>query len=206
MTSFPYGLHCGDCQHILPRLPPACLRACITHPPYWQGHGDGEIGGEASHATYCLTLAYIFRHVRRVLQPSGDLWLILDDPFPVLDVLTDQGWSVVGMWPWDTDQIVYLQQAGSASMPPVDPVWEMPRQDPDDPIISLAQYATVPSSLIQRCMLHSTVEGEGILDPFAGSGTTGVVAQRLRRPFIGIEYHPIAACVAAARLRYAQTL
>ncbi len=44
-----------------------------------------------------------------------------------------------------------------------------------------------PEYLLERIVLASTEEGQIILDPFCGSGTTGVEAIRLGRKFIGIE-------------------
>lgn len=44
-----------------------------------------------------------------------------------------------------------------------------------------------PEALLQRVLLASTKVGDVVLDPFFGSGTTGAVAKRLKRNFIGIE-------------------
>jgi len=44
-----------------------------------------------------------------------------------------------------------------------------------------------PEKLLERIVLIGSKEGATILDPFMGSGTTGVVAKRLNRNFIGIE-------------------
>ncbi|OPZ77910.1 MAG: Modification methylase DpnIIB [Alphaproteobacteria bacterium ADurb.Bin438] len=44
-----------------------------------------------------------------------------------------------------------------------------------------------PESLLHRIILSSTNEGDVILDPFFGTGTTGAVAKKLGRKFIGIE-------------------
>ena len=44
-----------------------------------------------------------------------------------------------------------------------------------------------PEYLLERIILASTQGNDVILDPFMGSGTTGVVAKRLGRQFIGIE-------------------
>lgn len=44
-----------------------------------------------------------------------------------------------------------------------------------------------PEELLDRIILLGSKEGDTILDPFMGSGTTGVVAKRLGRHFIGIE-------------------
>jgi len=44
-----------------------------------------------------------------------------------------------------------------------------------------------PEILLERIILLSSKEGDTILDPFTGSGTTGVVAKKLKRNFIGFE-------------------
>ncbi|MCY4575995.1 MAG: site-specific DNA-methyltransferase [Chloroflexi bacterium] len=44
-----------------------------------------------------------------------------------------------------------------------------------------------PLALIDRCLRASTNSGDVVLDPFAGSGSTGVAAIQLGRAFIGIE-------------------
>jgi modification methylase len=47
-----------------------------------------------------------------------------------------------------------------------------------------------PEALLHRVLLSSTQPGETVLDPFFGSGTTGAVAKRLGRHFIGLEREP----------------
>jgi modification methylase len=47
-----------------------------------------------------------------------------------------------------------------------------------------------PEALLHRVILASTHPGDVVLDPFFGSGTTGAVAKRLSRHFIGIEREP----------------
>ncbi len=47
-----------------------------------------------------------------------------------------------------------------------------------------------PLALLERIVLASTEENALVLDPFAGSGTTGIAAARLRRRFVGIEIEP----------------
>lgn len=44
-----------------------------------------------------------------------------------------------------------------------------------------------PLELLEKIILSSTDEGDVILDPFNGSGTTGIMANRLNRKYIGIE-------------------
>jgi modification methylase len=57
-----------------------------------------------------------------------------------------------------------------------------------------------PEALLHRVIVSSTKPGDVILDPFFGSGTTGAVAKRLGRHFIGIEREKSYADVARARI------
>lgn len=63
-----------------------------------------------------------------------------------------------------------------------------------------AHFAVFPEKLIEPCILAGCPEGGTVLDPFAGSGTTGVVAKRLGRDFIGCEINPDYAQMAADRI------
>lgn len=44
-----------------------------------------------------------------------------------------------------------------------------------------------PECLLERIIVSSTNENDIVLDPFMGSGTTGYIAKKLKRHFIGIE-------------------
>jgi modification methylase len=57
-----------------------------------------------------------------------------------------------------------------------------------------------PEALLHRVIVSSTKPGDVVLDPFFGSGTTGAVAKRLGRHFIGIEREKAYADVARARI------
>ncbi|KGS39352.1 DNA methylase family protein [Burkholderia pseudomallei] len=53
-----------------------------------------------------------------------------------------------------------------------------------------AHFATFPEELVEPCVLAGSRSGDVVFDPFFGSGTTGQVAQRLGRRFIGCELNP----------------
>lgn len=61
-------------------------------------------------------------------------------------------------------------------------VWEIATQP-----FSGAHFAVFPTELPRRCILAGCKPGGTVLDPFSGSGTTGMVAQRLGRKYIGID-------------------
>lgn len=50
-----------------------------------------------------------------------------------------------------------------------------------------AHFAVFPEKLIEPCILSSTKKDDIVLDPFSGSGTTGIVAIKNGRKYIGIE-------------------
>ena len=63
-----------------------------------------------------------------------------------------------------------------------------------------------PEALLRRVLLSSSNPGDLILDPFFGSGTTGVVAKQLGRHFIGIERQKTYAKAAKLRIADAEAL
>jgi DNA modification methylase len=83
------------------------------------------------------------------------------------------------------------------------------RSDWDIPLCSGAERLTVdgaklhatqkPEALLYRVLLASSNPGDVVLDPFFGTGTTGAVAKRLNRHFVGIEQD--ATYIASARQR-----
>lgn len=63
-----------------------------------------------------------------------------------------------------------------------------------------AHFAVMPEALVEPCLLAGSRDGDLVLDPFAGSGTVGVVANRLGRNFIGTELNPEYAQIAKDRI------
>jgi len=57
-----------------------------------------------------------------------------------------------------------------------------------------------PETLLERIILIGSQQGDTILDPFLGSGTTGVVAKKLKRNFIGFEMNPEYLTIAKNRI------
>jgi DNA modification methylase len=64
-------------------------------------------------------------------------------------------------------------------------VWDIPLGKFRD-----THFAVFPQILVKNCILASTHEGDSVLDPFMGSGTTACVAKELGRHFLGIELVP----------------
>lgn len=78
-------------------------------------------------------------------------------------------------------------------------VWRVPVQP-----VKEAHFATFPEKLIEPCILAGCKQGGVVLDPFFGSGTTGIVAERYGRDYIGIELNPEYVKIAERRLSAVQ--
>lgn len=63
-----------------------------------------------------------------------------------------------------------------------------------------AHFAVFPEALVEPCVKAGAPEGSLVMDPFTGSGTTGIVCRRLRRRFIGVELVPGYAALAERRI------
>lgn len=61
-------------------------------------------------------------------------------------------------------------------------VWTIPTRPYAD-----AHFATFPPALVEPCILAGSRPGDLVLDPFIGSGTTGAVAERLMRRWVGTD-------------------
>jgi len=81
-----------------------------------------------------------------------------------------------------------------------DPVWEFPNVKANHPEKTF-HPCQFPTELVERCVLALTRPGETVLDPFIGSGTTGIAALKHGRKVVGIDRDP--RYVALARTRFA---
>jgi DNA modification methylase len=77
-------------------------------------------------------------------------------------------------------------------------VWSIPTRPYRGP-----HFAAFPIDLPLRCIQAGCKPGGTVLDPFCGTGTTGIAARQLGRHFTGIELNPAFAEIAAQRLRAA---
>jgi site-specific DNA-methyltransferase (adenine-specific) len=75
------------------------------------------------------------------------------------------------------------------------PFWSMP-ENTDHP-------TQKPEKLLAKVILASSNEGDVVFDPFLGSGTTSVVAKKLRRYYVGVEIDCDYCCLAEKRLELA---
>lgn len=114
----------GNCLDILGDIDSESIDCVITSPPYWamriydNAENANEIGNEDDYRTYVKKLTVIFREVKRVLKPTGSLWLNLGDkynnkalmgmPWRVALSLMDDGWIL-------RNDVIWNQMKGTQS-------------------------------------------------------------------------------------------
>ena len=163
------------------------------------GKGGGGIRGNRTKSWESIRDRKGFR-----MPPSGfkhkDITLT---PFRVAEALRADGWFLrqTIIWskpvaiepprldrPSSSHEYLFLLTKGKASRVR-DPqeswwcetVWSIA------PDASAFHQATMPQELVRRCVVASTQTGDLILDPFLGSGTVGIVSERLNRRWVGTD-------------------
>ena len=188
-------LFLGDCREILPTLPR--VDAVITDPPY----GIGMHGGKIGLATYETLSEWDNRpaDVKPILDlgvptiiwggnyfhvPPAKCWLVWDK-------------ETQGVTTFADCELAWTNLDGSVRM--VRHLWSGPYMK----VKEVRDHPTQkPVRVMQWCVekTKSTI----ILDPFMGSGTTGVACMNLGRKFIGIEIEPTYFATSCERIENAQ--
>lgn len=189
-------LYCGDCLEILPEL--SGIDAVVTDPPYGIGasSGTGKYGREkwTNDSDSMWDTAPPSKDVFNLLLSIGErqiIWGMNYFPLPQTRnyIVWDKGAGFKGRdfaecelaWcSWDANARVYAR----------DPLAKGDYKGKLHP-------TQKPITLMQWCV-EKTVGT--ILDPFMGSGTTGVACVQLGRSFIGIEKDPAYFQIAVKRI------
>jgi DNA modification methylase len=77
-------IYTGDAATVLYSLPDNSIDCVVTSPPYYglrNYNVDGQIGLEDTPEAYITRLIDVFRQVKRVLKPTGTLWLNIGDSY-----------------------------------------------------------------------------------------------------------------------------
>lgn len=196
-------LYLGDCLHILPDM--SGFDACVTDPPYGIGK-DGQkrdTGGNGGRKAYDFKGwdstrpdAIIFEHILR----CSDHQLIWGGNY-FADLLPPTGkWLV-----WDKGQRI-SQSDGELAWTSEPGALRIFTQNRVALLVEGAQHPTQKPIAIMQWSLLQLPKAKTVIDPFMGSGTTGVACARQGRSFTGIEIDPEFFDIACERIRkaYAQ--
>lgn len=216
--SLPWQVIEGDCLDVMRELPDGCVDAVVTDVPYGvvtrelgefrnnygtydKGAADALSFDVADFARECSRLArgsiYVFCGWEQVslLMVTFEA-LGLTKRMCVWEKTSASPMNGEKMWLSGVEMCVFARKANATFNEFCKvPVWRYPSG-------TAKRHPTEkPLDLMKRIVAASTDEGDIVLDPCLGSGTTGHAAVSLCRRFIGIEREP--AYVAIARQRIA---
>lgn len=193
-------LYLGDCREILPTLPR--VDAVVTDPPYglgdWNNRGSnagGPFDSEQTGAWDVAPDAGLFA----LIHAAGNHRIIWGANY-LLDHLgrTKQMliWNKgIRKMHFNDCEIAWCSQWKEASRVfDFHPSAMGPKEHPTQK----------PEALMRWCVGHLPADAQTILDPFMGSGTTGVAAVQMGRKFIGIEREERYFEIACRRIEQAQ--
>jgi DNA modification methylase len=190
-------LYCGDCREILPTL--GKVDAVVTDPPYGIGR-DGQqrtTGGNGGRKAYDFLGWDKSRPDKSIFdliaQCSSDQVIWGGDYFA--DLLPPRGkWLV-----WDKGQRIN-QSDGELAYTSKDGALRIFTQNRVALLLEGAQHPTQKPVEVMVWSVQQVPDASTILDPFMGSGTTGVACVQLGRKFIGIELEPSYFDIACRRI------
>ena len=196
---------CGDCLDVLKSMPDKSVDLVLTDPPY---------GVNLGYDIYEDTQDNLRELIRKVLPEMLRIGKV---------VALTPGVINIGLYPNYKWILAWINTAGAGSGPWGFTCWQPILVWGADPFLAggkgrrpdfiqdnsrggeFGHPCSKPLSLmrqiIERTSLH---EGDTILDPFCGSGTTCVAAKILGRKYIGIEISPVYAEIARKRVEQAQ--
>lgn len=194
----------GDCLEVMAGMEAGSVDAVVTDPPYGintKSDGAGKLSPWADYCNAAYWYAAWIGECRRVLKDGGCLWSCLNWRSLVTfqKAACDLGWPIESLLVWDKEWI------GPGGTRGLRPSYEMVAlwagadfAIPNRGLADVQRFkwsshkpnghpAEKPEALMAWLIIHSTGEGDTVLDPFMGSGTTGVACIKEGRDFIGIE-------------------
>lgn len=210
----------GDCFEAMRAMEPASVDAIVTDPPYLgTGTGASRVSRVAAipdeRQFFDLWMRELWREFARVLKPTGALWMTIDWRGAVSCERAASGsllaFGGTGVWAKDGLGMGYmLRRTYECFVVARMPGWK--RRKTDEPDVWRVKWtptdrksgheAEKPVALMARALALTADPGGFVLDPFCGSGTTGVAAVAGGYRFLGIERE--AEYVELARRRLAE--
>ena len=200
------NLLCGDCLEHMRAMPAGCVDAVVTDPPYFlpATHYNTKDGWSKSLSELSILEHFfgdVFREVDRILKDDGFVYVFCDgQSYPIFFVQAYPYFKKVRPLIWDKisaymgyswrhqhEIILFGQRIKAPAVKTGDGDVLKFRSVGIKKREHLAQK---PIDLLEKLIAKTTPEGGTVLDPFMGSGSTGVACKNLGYDFIGIDLDP----------------
>ena len=203
----------GDCIQGIEKLKDESIDAIVTSPPYYNSSHKYQRGTGFHYTADVGEPLYVIQDVFSTAKPKlkedGIICINLGfsygetgvmRPFDIVNRLRQkQGYFINDIIIWHKNNPIPMQKRLTnaieyifvLSKHPIGKyytkkythnVWKFPVDSGNK-----GHSAVFPIELPLRCIEHFTKENDVVLDPFMGSGTTGVACKKMNRKFIGME-------------------
>ncbi len=174
-------LRLGDCLEIMKSIPDKSIDLVLTDPPYGINKARWDKAYPAGFEKECLRIA-------NTVAIMCGMWAIPD-------CVRELGEAYLGIIAcWNRNGMTF-SPLGFGNWIPVIIAGKRPKSGQDVLSFKIDGYkpnhpSPKPLSCMKKLVDRISEQGQTILDPFMGSGTTGVACKELGRNFIGIEISP----------------
>ena len=181
MNSKGYELHLGDCLEIMKSIPDGSVDAVITDPPYGCGKAEWDDSFPVGWYEVARTKGEMCVIITGSAGLKDTIPLVGDDFIDVVAAWNrnSRTRSPIGFSNWLAAVITKGKPKQQQNIIRFSIRGKMPEHPSPKPIEYMKQVIS-----------RMTTENDTILDPFMGSGTTGVACMMEGRKFIGIEIDP----------------
>lgn len=208
MTS-RFALHHGDCTAILAALSSESVDLVVTDPPYVENFRDRR-GRRIRTVDGMNWIEPAYAEMYRVLKPDSFCVSFYGWPFidRFMSAWKGARFRPVGHLFWEkpySSRVGYVASRHEeafllAKGNPTRPAKVLPDVLPWEYSGNLLHPTQKAVSILEPLIAAFSQPGDTVLDPFAGSGSTGVACARLDRRFIGIELDPAHHAAAERRI------
>lgn len=202
-----------DCIEGMKQLPDESVDLVVADPPYGINYFSGRYKNGNPHLPIVNddVLFIPVDELWRVLKPTGCMFIFYSQKKPLIDervknviVWVKNNWTAGDLYADFGNQyelIAYMPKDGfKLHSKRYSNVWGFNRISADN----LLHPTQKPEAIVRRLIETATKEGDLVLDPFVGSGTTAVACKQLNRRFIGFEISKEYCDVAEKRLEQKQ--
>lgn len=206
-----------DCMEVFPNIPSGGIDLIICDPPYYTAHSEFIGSTIQTFDDYLEWYREWIEEVQRVLKENGSLYVFIPPlEFAEIHLLIRECFCQKQIISWVKPNVMIRQPTARNYLPKVEFVGFYTKDPKNYTWNSLAKkyglqkacnFAIEPTihrrvkegtihptqkplKLCAKFVYASSNEGDIVLDPFCGSGTTCVAARKLNRKFVGVEINP----------------
>jgi site-specific DNA-methyltransferase (adenine-specific) len=191
-----------DCLEGMKEIKTGSVKLIVADPPYFMGMThNGQKGGFVDLAICKPFFIDLFKEFKRVLNPDGEVYFFCDWRgyafyYPLFDaylgarnmIVWDKISGAGNQWAFCHELMIWTCSRPNLHKNGTN-IWRSKAFTSGAQVTNGTKVHPTqkPLELIEKMIRESSGQGDLVVDPFSGSGTTGIAARKLGRDFLGFE-------------------